>query len=108
MKRCVIGNFSCGLLISLLCLCGAASAYAQRTDFQSWTLVTAQAILDADKKWLLYAEAQPRIGNDVSRLERLLLRPALGYNYSTSTTFYLGGAWTPTFYDTHALQRGLP
>jgi hypothetical protein len=73
------------------------TAQAQRTDIQSWTLATAQVNLDSDKKWLLYAEAQPRIGDNISRLERLLLRPAVGYNFAKSTTFYLGYAWTPTF-----------
>jgi hypothetical protein len=77
------------------------SARAQRTDIQSWTLVTAQASFDSDKRWLLYTEVQPRIGDDISRLERLLLRPAFGYALNSSATLYLGYAWTPTFVDTH-------
>ncbi len=85
----------------ILWFCGVCTAHAQQTDFQSWTLVTAQKTLDSDKKWLMYAEAQPRVGDDISRLERLLIRPALGYNVTKSTTFYLGYAWTPTFYNTH-------
>lgn len=89
------------LFALIVYLYGSHVAYAQRTDFQSWTLVTAQATLDSEKKWLLYTEAQPRVGDDISRLERLLLRPALGYNFDKSTTCYLGYAWTPTFYDTH-------
>ena len=89
------------LITLVFYLCGAQVTSAQRTDFQSWTLVTAQTTLDSDKRWLLYTEAQPRVGDDISRLERLLLRPALGYNVSKSTTIYLGYAWTPTFYDTH-------
>lgn len=91
----------CAALILCLCLIGAHKAHAQRSDFQSWTLVTVQTPLDADKKWLVYAEAQPRVGDDISRLERLLLRPALGYSLSKSTTLYLGYAWTPTFTDAH-------
>jgi hypothetical protein len=42
-------------------------------------------------------EAQPRIGDDISRLERLLIRPALGYNINEKLAVYLGYAWTPTF-----------
>jgi hypothetical protein len=42
-------------------------------------------------------EAQPRVGDDVSRLERLLIRPALGYNLSNSLSVFAGYAWTPTF-----------
>lgn len=71
--------------------------HAQKTDFQSWTLVTATANLDQQKNWFVYAEAQPRVGDDISRLERLLLRPALGYNLTDKVALYLGYAWTPTF-----------
>lgn len=75
----------------------AGKAYAQRTDIQQWTLVTANISFDTEKKWLFYMEAQPRIGDDVSRLERLLIRPAVGYNINEHLTAYLGYAWTPTF-----------
>lgn len=85
-----------GLLLSLLC---AASASAQRTDFQAWSQLTTQFTLDKEKKWLFYFEAQPRVGDDISRLERLLIRPAIGYNYDKNITFYLGYGWTPTSTD---------
>ncbi len=87
------------LMILILVLSFQQRAFAQRTDFQQWTLVTANVSLDEEKKWLFYMEAQPRIGDDVSRLERLLVRPAIGYNYTKNITFYLGYAWTPTFMD---------
>ena len=73
------------------------NAHAQRTDIQQWSLVTANISLDQEKKWLFYMEAQPRVGDDVSRLERLLIRPAVGYNINEHLTAYLGYAWTPTF-----------
>jgi hypothetical protein len=59
--------------------------------------MTATVNLDQDKKWLAYMEVQPRIGDDISRLERLLIRPALGYNISSQLSAYVGYAWTPTF-----------
>jgi hypothetical protein len=99
-KRRCMKNSICIAALVVLSLSVTLTAHAQQTDFQSWTLVTAQTTLDYDKRWLLYAEAQPRVGDDISRLERLLLRPAVGYNYTKSTTFYLGYAWTPTFYTT--------
>lgn len=83
------------LLVSLLCKTNPAQA--QKTDFQSWTLVTATANLDEEHKWFAYLEAQPRIGNDVSKLERLLVRPAIGYNIDKNLSLYLGYGWTPTF-----------
>jgi hypothetical protein len=74
-----------------------SSCYAQKTDFQSWNLVTATVNLDQQKKWFVYGEAQPRIGDDISRLERLLLRSAVGYNVNDRLSLYLGYGWTPTF-----------
>ena len=70
---------------------------AQKTDFQSWNLITATANLDQQNKWFIYGEVQPRIGDDISRLERLLLRSALGYNLTDRLSLYLGYGWTPTF-----------
>lgn len=85
----------CGVL-SLLVVSPSDSC-AQKTDFQSWNQVTATVNLDAQKQWFAYMEAQPRIGDDISRLERLLIRPALGYNINEKLAVYLGYAWTPTF-----------
>ena len=85
------------LVLLMVILSTACPSYAQRTDFQAWTLVTGQVALDSDKRWLFYMEAQPRVGDDITRLERLLIRPAVGYNYSESISFYLGYAWTPTY-----------
>jgi len=76
------------------------SAVAQRSDLQSWTQVTATVNLDTQKRWFAYVEAQPRVGDNVSRLERLLIRPALGYNLTDKIALFLGYAWTPTFVNT--------
>lgn len=84
-------------IVLLLLVCVPGSAYAQKTDFQSWTLVTTEVPLDSEKRWFIYGEAQPRVGDNISRLERLLLRSALGYSIDKSTALYLGYAWTPTF-----------
>ena len=64
-------------------------------------MFTAQTSLGSEKRWLLYAEAQPRLADNVSQLERLLLRSAIGYNLSRNVSAYLGYAWTPTFVDTN-------
>jgi hypothetical protein len=76
------------------------TAFAQKTDFQSWSLLTANISLDSEKKWLLYLEEQVRVGHDFNNLERTLTRPAIGYNYDKNLTFYLGYAWTPTYINT--------
>ena len=81
-----------------------SKAHAQKTDFQSWNFLSATVNLDSEKRWFTYTEVQPRIGDDVSRLERLLIRPALGYNVNDKVAVYLGYAWTPTVYE--LLVRG--
>jgi hypothetical protein len=69
--------------------------YAQSTDLQSWTQVITQ--VNINKEWFTYMEVQPRIGDDISRMERLLIRPAIGYNLNQNIALFLGYAWTPTF-----------
>jgi hypothetical protein len=76
------------------CLTSTLS-YAQSSDVQSWTQVITQ--LNVTKEWFVYMEGQPRVGDDVSRLERLIIRPALGYNINPNIALFLGYAWTPTF-----------
>ncbi|MCX6114345.1 MAG: DUF2490 domain-containing protein [Proteobacteria bacterium] len=73
--------------------------FAQNTDVQSWTQVITQVNLN--KEWFAYMEAQPRVGDDISRLERLLIRPAIGYNINPNIALFLGYAWTPTFMNSH-------
>lgn len=87
------------VLWSLIILCAGRSrlCWSQQTDFQSWSILTATVSLDPEKKFFVYTEAQPRVGNDISRLERLLIRPALGYNVNKNVALFLGYAWTPTF-----------
>lgn len=87
-------------VVTFLLLMCPQEAVSQRSDLQEWTLLTTQVSLDNEKKWLLYGEIQPRVGDNISRLERLLVRPAIGYNVSESVTAYVGYAWTPTFVDT--------
>lgn len=88
------------LACSALVIALPVSAVAQRQDVQSWSLVTANISLPGDARWFLYLEAQARLGDDVSRMERLLLRPALGRQLSDDVAVSLGYAWTPTYMNT--------
>jgi len=85
------------LFFATLAVCGTplATTFAESTDNQSWTQVITQVKLN--KEWFAYMEAQPRVGDDISRLERLLIRPAMGYNINPNIALYLGYAWTPTY-----------
>jgi hypothetical protein len=53
--------------------------------------------VNINKEWFAYMEAQPRVGDDISRFERLIIRPAIGYNITPNIALFLGYAWTPTF-----------
>jgi hypothetical protein len=77
------------------------SSKAIPNDTQSWSLLTALINMDEAKKYALYLEAQPRIGDNVEKTERLLLRSAVVYNLDPQLSFYLGYAWTPTFINTN-------
>jgi hypothetical protein len=88
------------LTCTALAIAFPVTAVAQQHDVQSWSLVTANIALPGDARWFLYLEAQARLGDDVSRMERLLLRPALGHQLSDDVAVSLGYAWTPTFTNT--------
>jgi len=89
------------LLALLVPLSLVSKASAVPTDFQDWTQVTALVPLEESKKYEMYFEAQSRIGDDWHRMERLLIRPALWYNFDKNLSFALGYAWTPTFMNSH-------
>lgn len=62
---------------------------------QGWLLATAQGPLGGG--WLGYLEVQPRFGRDLSELDRLLLRPAVGFRAAPWLSLWQGYAWTPLF-----------
>lgn len=76
------------LLAALLLPCAARAE--TREDEQLWINVTVQGSI---KDELVYfAEAQPRFGGGASRLEQLLLRPAIGWRATPRLTLYQGYA----------------
>lgn len=74
-------------------LAGATPARAADSDLQQWTLLVLQG--DLSKRWRGYFEVQPRIGGDLSHLERLLVRPAVGYRLRPNVSVWLGYGFTP-------------
>ena len=91
MKKLVVLFFS----TLAMCFAPVTMTHAETSDFQSWAQLVTQVKLNQD--FFAYMEAQPRMGDDSSRLERLLIRPAMGYNINPNIAFFLGYAWTPTF-----------
>lgn len=89
------------LALLFAALAGISEAHAQSHDLQSWTQVVSTVSFGKKKEWFAYMETQPRIGDDISRLERLIIRPAMGYKLNQNIDLYLGYAWTPTFMNAH-------
>jgi hypothetical protein len=102
---------------SILAVCGtvlavataAAPARADDVDTQAWGVFTVQKELSP--RWRAYFEVQPRFGQDVNGLERLLVRPAIGYRIRPNLSVWQGYGWTPlvdpTFVDEHRLFQQL-
>jgi hypothetical protein len=68
-----------------------APAQARTTeDGQMWLNATVMQTKPGGFAW--FAEVQPRIGNDVSRMQQLLLRPAVGWAPNDKLTLYAGYA----------------
>jgi len=74
---------------------GALPARASDTDLQQWTQLTFQT--DLSKQWIAFFEVQPRLGDDVSELNRLIVRPAIGYRLRPNVSIWQGYGWTPQF-----------
>lgn len=79
-------------LLAGLCLISAAQpAFSSTTqDEQAWVNLTVMGTLTG--KVVYFAEVQPRFGDGVSRLDQLLLRPAIGVKLSPTMTLYQGYA----------------
>lgn len=85
---------------SAAAVCGAgllltAAPARAEVDNQQWTLLTLNKELS--QRWRAYLEIQPRIGEDVSHLERLLVRPAIGYRLNSKVSVWQGYGFTPLF-----------
>ncbi len=95
---CVIGVVALWMLIAL----GAppAQAYTElgpntKSDFRLWTPVYLIAKLPAS--FLAYMEVNPRFADDVTNLDQLLLRPAIGYQLTEHVSIWQGYAWVGNY-----------
>ncbi len=71
------------------------TAYAGSEDFQIWSPVyLTNSFTDNIQGWY---EVQPRFGENVSQVNQLLLRTALGYRITKNLALWQGYAWTPSF-----------
>lgn len=82
--------FSKILAAFLAVLPGAPALAATTEDEQMWVNITALGSIKGDLVY--FAEVQPRVGNGVSRLSQLLIRPAIGWKITPTLTLYQGYA----------------
>lgn len=81
----------CAALLALLSL--PQPVRADDFDSQFWSLFTFNARFRSGLR--LYAEAQPRLGNNYKEWSQLILRPAVGYQVNRNLSLWLGYGWTP-------------
>lgn len=89
------------LLAAALLWNGDAQADSTPTDFQGWFQFQSYISLDDEKKYQLFLETQPRLGDDWSRASTVQNRVGLNYNWTKAFSSMLGYAWTPTLYNSH-------
>ncbi len=63
------------------------------SDLQLWSQFIVQKRVA--EQYQLYFETQPRITHQISQLERVLIRPAVGYEFLPNHTLWLGYLWSP-------------
>jgi hypothetical protein len=95
-----------GALIGGLTGGGATSVQAftqlgpnAKEDFRLWTPVFLTVNLPA--RFIAYMEVNPRIGDDVTNIDQLLLRPAIGYKLTDNIAIFQGYAWIGNFNQPH-------
>ena len=72
-----------------------ATAHAQPgpvlQDLQAWWLMLGQ--LPVGDEWVVHAEAQPRVNDDISQKDQFLLRGGVGRRFGTRVTAWTGYAY---------------
>jgi len=80
------------VLLALAAACALPGGALAQTDHdgQAWVNLTVQGPIH--DRLIYFAEVQPRFGGDVTRLDTLLLRPAIGWQVSPRVAVYQGYA----------------
>ncbi|MGQ0667677.1 MAG: DUF2490 domain-containing protein [Nitrospiraceae bacterium] len=103
----VVVAFVCTLAVGATSQIHAGSSVNQ--DFRLWSPVFLTVPLS--KSFVGYMEVNPRFGDDVSELDQILLRPAIGYKLTDHLSIWQGYAWIgnyqPRFTDEHRVFQQL-
>ncbi|MEE7455488.1 hypothetical protein MPAR168_16795 [Methylorubrum populi] len=79
------------LLLAALCL-AASGGQAEAETVQDGQLWINTTLFGSIGDLAFFAEVQPRIGNGISQLDQLILRPAVGWKINERLTLYQGYA----------------
>lgn len=79
-------------------LSGSGKTATSKEDFRLWAPVFLTVSLPA--RFIAYMEVNPRIGDDVTNIDQLLLRPAIGYKLTDNWSIWQGYAWVGNFNQT--------
>ncbi len=78
------------IVVPMLLVAAVPAAAETEHDLGGWLNLTAQG--DAGRKGAWFAEVQPRLQDDLGRLDQFLLRGAIGYKLARGLTLYQGYA----------------
>lgn len=70
-----------------------------KSDFRLWAPV--YLTVNLPNRFLAYMEVNTRIGDDVTNIDQLLLRPAIGYKLTDNLSIWQGYAWVGNFNQIH-------
>jgi len=89
------------------CIWGEVAWSAITHDGQFWIPLYNRVTLS--EKFRGWFEVNPRFGDNISEIDQLLIRPALGYQFTPSLSIWQGYAWItnyqPRFRDEHRLYQ---
>lgn len=94
----------CSLLITFLILSVVPNhAFAADDDLQLWTPITLDVPIH--RKIRGYFEVGPRVGEGVSKLKQLLVRPGLELRVNDNFSLFTGYLWQTTYNDDAVLHE---
>ena len=74
-----------------------------KSDFRLWAPV--YLTVNLPNRFLAYMEVNTRIGDDVTNIDQLLLRPAIGYKLTDNLSIWQGYAWVGNFNQPHTFPQ---
>jgi len=88
--------------ITLFCL-GQPCVPAVNQDLQLWSPITLDGRLY--KNYRGYLEITPRLGKNITRLNQLLLRPAIQYKFNDKISLFAGYLWQTNYQNGEVLHE---